>query len=176
MTDVKVVDDEGIDLLTGEVGEIWTKGATMMTSYHGRPEDTAKAFVDGWYKTGDVGRIDENGYIYIVDRKTDMVISGGENIYCAEVEQALGKHPAVQMVTSFGVPDERMGERLIAAFQTGGADVTTDELLGFAKENLADYKVPTDFWIIEGVFDLNAMGKISKKDVRAKYLAKTGAG
>jgi len=174
MTDVKIADDDGNEVAEGDVGEIWAKGATMMSAYYGRPEDTAKAFEDGWYKTGDVGRMDENGYIYIVDRKTDMVISGGENIYCAEVEQALGKHTAVQMVTTFGVPDDRMGERLIAAFQMNDPSISKDELLAFAKDNLAAYKVPTDIIILDRPFELNAMGKVQKQKVRQEYLEGNG--
>ncbi|NNE58512.1 MAG: acyl--CoA ligase [Hellea sp.] len=174
MTDVKIVDEEGAELAQGEVGEIWTKGATMMSAYYGNPGETAKAFADGWYKTGDVGRVDENGYIYVVDRKTDMVISGGENIYCAEVEQALGKHPAVQAVTTFGVPDDRMGERLVAAYQIAGNSISRDDLLAFAKANLAAYKVPTDIMIMGRPFELNAMGKVQKQKVRAKYLKGNG--
>ncbi len=170
MTDVKVVDENGRDLSIGEVGEIWTKGATMMSGYYGRPEETAKAFEDGWYKTGDIGHLDENGFIYIVDRKTDMVISGGENIYCAEVEQALGRHPDVLSVTTFGLPDERLGEKLAAAFYLKDPDLSVEDLRNFAVANLADYKVPSEIVIASQPFELNAMGKVFKQKVRQAFL------
>jgi len=170
MTDVKIVDNDGNDLPVGEVGEIWAKGATMMSGYHGRPTETAAAHHEGWYKTGDIGRVDDEGYIYIVDRKTDMVISGGENIYCAEVEQALCRHPAVEAITTFGIPDERMGERLVAVVFLNDVSTGTDDLETFAKTQLAAYKVPTEFVIRPNHFELNAMGKVDKRKVRAEYL------
>jgi len=169
MTDVKIVDDSGADLPNGDIGEIWTRGATMMNGYYGRPEETETAHHDGWYKTGDIGKLDEKGYIYIVDRKTDMVISGGENIYCAEVEQALCKYPAVEMVTSFGVPDDRLGERLVAIFYLNDVQTGIDDLEAFAKVQLADYKVPTEFIIKPQPFELNAMGKVEKQKVKAAF-------
>ncbi len=173
MTDVKIVDDHGSSVATGEIGEIWAKGATLMNGYYGRPEDTQKSFSDGWYKTGDIGKVDKQGYIYIVDRKTDMVISGGENIYCAEVEQILGTHPAIKTVTTFGVDDERMGERLVAAVEIS-SPVDEGELTAFSNENMASYKVPTDFMILTEPFGLNAMGKVEKKKVRDMYLKAQG--
>jgi len=175
MTDVKIVDDGGNSVATGEIGEIWTKGATLMSGYYGRPKDTEKSVADGWYKTGDIGKVDDQGYIYIVDRKTDMVISGGENIYCAEVEQILGTHPAIKMVTTFGVDDKRMGERLVAAVELSDA-VDEDALIAFSNDNMASYKVPTEFVILTDPFELNAMGKIEKKKVRDMYLKRQGNG
>lgn len=169
MTDVKIVNDKGAEMPAGELGEIWAKGATMMSGYYGRPDETAKAHQDGWYKTGDIGRVDDKGYIYIVDRKTDMVISGGENIYCAEVEQALCKHPAVETITTFGVPDERMGERLVAVVFLNDVSTGTDHLESFAKAELAAYKVPTEFIIRNEPFEMNAMGKVEKRKVRDDY-------
>lgn len=168
MMDVQITDDHGEPCETGDVGEIWVKGAALMQGYYGRPEDTAKSMSGEWFKTGDIGRVDAEGYIYIVDRKTDMVISGGENIYCAEVEQVLSSHPDVLQVTTFGVPDDRLGERLVASVLLN--DMSAD-LLAFAKDNLADYKVPTDITVTEKPFLLNAMGKIEKQAVREAYLA-----
>jgi len=174
MTDVKIVDDDGQALPLGELGEIWAKGATMMNGYYGRPEDTAQAHHNGWYKTGDIGRMDDKGYIYIVDRKTDMVISGGENIYCAEVEQAMCKHPAVETIATFGVPDTRMGERLVAIVFLNDVQTGTNDLEAFAKTQLADYKVPTEFVIRPTHFELNAMGKVDKRKVREEFLEGNG--
>jgi len=143
----------------------------VIKEYYRRPEANTKAFRDGWYRTGDIGKLDADGYLTVVDRKTDMVISGGENIYCAEVEQALGRHPAVRQVTTFGVPDDRLGERLVAGFVVDG-QITSEDLMVYAKDNIAAYKVPTDIIVQKDSFELNAMGKIEKHKVRAAYLAR----
>jgi len=171
MVDIKVTDDAGRELPDGEIGEFWVRGPTVIKEYYRRPEANAKAFKEGWYRTGDIGMLDSDGYLTVVDRKTDMVISGGENIYCAEVEQALGRHPAVRQVTTFGVPDDRLGERLIAGFVVQG-EITADDLMDYAKENIAAYKVPTDIMIQTDSFALNAMGKIEKHKIRAAYLVR----
>ena len=171
MVDVQISGDDGQALPIGEVGEIWAKGATLMKGYYGRPEDTAASMSGEWFKTGDIGRLDENGYIYIVDRKTDMVISGGENIYCAELEQTLSRHPGILAIGTFGIPDDRLGERLIASVQVRDW-VTADDIMAFAIENLATYKVPTDITIQTDPFELNAMGKIQKHKIREAYLAR----
>lgn len=171
MVDVQITGDDGQALPSGDIGEIWVKGATLMQGYYGRPEETAKSMSGDWFKTGDIGRLDDNGYIYIVDRKTDMVISGGENIYCAEVEQALGQHPSVLQVTTFGVADDRLGERLVASFVVTDDTVTTDALMTYAKETLAAYTLPTDITVQTRSFELNAMGKVEKHKARDAYLA-----
>ncbi len=169
MVDVQIVDENGQDLPIGSVGEIWAKGATLMKEYYGRPDETAASMSGDWFKTGDIGRLDENNYIYIVDRKTDMVISGGENIYCAEVEQVLGRLDGVLAVTTFGVDDDRLGERLVASARVKDG-VSIDDILTFAKANLADYKVPTDIVLQTQPYELNAMGKIEKNKIRQLYL------
>ena len=169
MVDVQISGDDGQALAVGDTGEIWAKGATLMQGYYGRPEDTAASMSGDWFKTGDIGRLDENGYIYIVDRKTDMVISGGENIYCAEVEQVLGRHKGILAVGTFGVADERLGERLIASARVKDG-VSAADILAFAKDNLADYQVPSDITVQTQPFELNAMGKIVKQKIRAAYL------
>lgn len=171
MMDVQITGEDGRALPVGEVGEIWTKGATLMQGYYGRPEATASAMSGDWFKTGDIGRLDADGYIYIVDRKTDMIISGGENIYCAEVEQALGRHPDVLQVTTFGVPDDRLGERLVAGIVPKHEGLTSGSVIDFVKGHLADYKVPTEVFIATDPFSLNAMGKVEKHKVREAFLA-----
>jgi acyl-CoA synthetase (AMP-forming)/AMP-acid ligase II len=171
MVDVQIVGDDGEVLPAGKVGEIWAKGATLMQGYYGRPEDTQASMSGEWFKTGDIGRLDESGYIYIVDRKTDMVISGGENIYCAEVEQIMGRHPGILAIGTFGVSDDRLGERLVACLQVKEG-ISTEDILTFAKDNLADYKVPTDITVQSDPFELNALGKIQKFKLRAAYLAR----
>lgn len=170
MVDIRIADENGQALTVGATGEIWVKGAILMTEYFGRPEETANAFSGEWFKTGDVGYLDEDGYIYIVDRKTDMVISGGENIYCVEVEAALNKHPDVLQVCTFGVPDDRLGEKLVACFVPTDGELTAEALEAFAKEELASYRVPKHFIRIDTPFKLNAMSKIEKTKVRESYL------
>ena len=171
MNRVRIVDEDGKDLPAGKTGDIWVTGATLMTGYYGRQEDTKAAFEGEWLKTGDVGYLDEDDYIYIVDRKTDMVISGGENIYCVEVEAALNKHPNVLQVCTFGIPDDRLGEKLIACFVPKNDGLSSEELLAFGKANLPGYRVPKEFVCIKEPFELNAMSKIEKRKVRAGYLA-----
>lgn len=170
MVDVQIADETGRALDIGQTGEIWVRGAILLTEYYGRPEDSANAFSGDWFKTGDVGYIDRDGYIYIVDRKTDMVISGGENIYCVEVEAALNKHPKILQICTFGVPDNRLGEKLVACFVPADRSLTASELESFAKEHLANYRVPKHFVRIDSPFKLNAMSKIEKTKVRANYL------
>lgn len=171
MMDVQISDEKGQALPTGEVGEIWAKGAAMMSAYYGRPDDTSRSMSGDWFKTGDIGRVDEDGYIYIVDRKTDMVISSGENIYCAEVEQAMGRHPDILQVTTFGIPDDRLGERLVASVVLREGSANSKDIQAFAREHLAAYKVPTDIHIVDEPFELNAMGKVEKHKVRTAFIA-----
>jgi len=170
MVDVQISSPEGVALPIGQTGEIWVKGATLMDGYYGRDEDTRKAFNGPWYKTGDIGYLDDEGYIYIVDRKTDMVISGGENIYCAEIEQVLSRHKDVQQVVSFGVADARLGERLIVCVHSPSKDLGKKDISEFAKQHLADYKHPSDIIISSTPFELNAMGKVEKHKIRDMYL------
>ena len=171
MMEVQITSSDGEALPVGETGEIWVKGATLMSGYYKRPEDTARSMSGDWFKTGDIGKIDEDGYIYVVDRKTDMVISGGENIYCAEVEQVLRRHPDVLNAVAFGIADDRMGERLIVSLQVKSANISEVDLNLFAKENLANYAVPTEFVLQTTPFALNAMGKVEKHKIREAFLA-----
>ena len=171
MMDVQITSLEGTPLPVGETGEIWVKGATLMSGYYGRTDDTARSMSGDWFKTGDIGKVDEDGYIYVVDRKTDMVISGGENIYCAEVEQVLRRHPDIINAVAFGIPDDRMGERLIASLQVKNTNVTIDDIRAFSQVHLANYAVPTE-WAMQVVpFALNAMGKVEKHKIREAFLA-----
>ena len=170
MVDVQITSSEGKALPVGQTGEIWIKGATLMDGYYGREADTRAAFNGAWYKTGDIGRIDNEGYIYIVDRKTDMVISGGENIYCAEIEQVLSRHEDIQQVVSFGVEDDRLGERLVVCVHAHSKTLTKQDINDFAKQHLADYKQPSDVIIASQPFEINAMGKIEKHKIRDIYL------
>ncbi|MEC8476322.1 MAG: class I adenylate-forming enzyme family protein, partial [Pseudomonadota bacterium] len=168
MVDIKIIGDDGNEMPLGEAGEICIRGATVMQGYYNRPEDTAKVMKDGWMHTGDVGYLDEEGYLYIVDRKTDMIISGGENIYCAEIEQTLGQHEAIKEIAAFGVHDNRLGEKLIVALSLN-MPTETEQLDFYAREKLADYKVPHAY-IITDEFNYTATGKIEKHKLRKAFL------
>lgn len=176
LLDVAVVDPLGRHCAAGEVGELIVYGPVTMSGYWGRAEETATVLVDGWYHTGDIGRIDEHGRIYIVDRKKDMVISGGENIYCAEIETVLAATGSFDEVAVFGVPDDRLGERAIAAVTLReGVSLTEEDVRNMAAEHLASYKVPASVVFDLGPFARNATGKIRKPDLRAQYLSALAA-
>ncbi|MEU5941336.1 hypothetical protein ABZ807_19600 [Micromonospora sp. NPDC047548] len=156
----------GTALPTGAVGEVIVRGGHVMSGYWGRPEETAAAVRDGWMHTGDAGYLDGRGYLFIVDRIKDMIISGGENVFPAEVEAVLAQHPRVAMCAVIGLPDDRWGERVHAVVvpsDTGRTDA--DELRGHCLERLARYKIPRD---IEFVTELpvSAAGKVLKRPLR----------
>ena len=167
--EVKIIDGDGRELGPGQVGEICIRSVSVMHGYHGKPEATAKAVVDGWYLTGDAGYLDADGYLYIHDRVKDMIVSGAENIYPAEVENALHEHPAVADCAVIGVPDAKWGEA-VKAIVVKKAEVTPDELIAFARERIAGYKVPKSIDFID-VLPRNPSGKILKKDLREPYWA-----
>jgi long-chain acyl-CoA synthetase len=165
--DIQCVDADGRVLPRGEVGELWVKGAQVIRGYLNRSEATAQTITDGWLHTGDVARIDEDGFIYIVDRVKDMVIRGGENIYCAEVETAMYEHPAVGECTVFGVADDRLGEEVGAAIVLKpGNEVTADELRIHCGERISRHKVPRYIWLLDRPLPRNANGKFLKRDLR----------
>jgi acyl-CoA synthetase (AMP-forming)/AMP-acid ligase II len=169
MFDVQITSENGNKLPIGEVGEIWVKGATLMQGYFNRPKETLASMSGDWFKTGDVGKIDNQGYLYIVDRRTDMVISGGENIYCAEIEQVLGRQKNVLAICAYGIPHERLGEALVVRLYVKNGLLEKD-ILNFAKKNLAKYKIPEQIIIQNKPFELNAMGKIEKNKVREIHI------
>ena len=172
--DVKVVDAAGEALAPGELGELWVRGPTVVKGYWQRPEDTAAAFTDGWFHTGDLGKIDEQGFIYLVDRLKDMIIRGGENIYCAEVEAALSEHPAVVLACVFGLPDEILGEQVGAVVQVApGTSVTGEMLRSFVADRLAAYKVPGRIWTQTEALPTGATGKVQKKEIKARYASQS---
>jgi long-chain acyl-CoA synthetase len=171
IVDLRVVDDDGRDLARGGVGELWVSGASVMPGYWNAPEATAATFEGEWYKTGDLGFIDEDGFVHVVDRKKDMVISAGENIYCAEVERVLSSDPAFRESTLFGVPDRRLGERAIAAVTLReGCQRTEDEVKALVRAALADYKVPSEVAFDLGPLPRSVTGKVDKRALRARYL------
>jgi acyl-CoA synthetase (AMP-forming)/AMP-acid ligase II len=165
MVEVRIEGPDGAILPPGEAGEIVVRGAQVMTGYWNRPEDTAAVLsADGWLRTGDVGTVDEEGYVTIVDRKKDMVISGGENIYCAEVERVLGEMPGLTECAAFGLPDERMGERLVAAVVAEG--LTEQDVIEGVAARLARYKAPVRVAFSQTTLPRNALGKVDKIALR----------
>lgn len=163
---VRVVDDSGADLPTGEVGEILIRAPSVMIGYLNRPDATAQVLRDGWLYTGDLGRCDEDGYVYLVDRKTDLIIVGGLNVYPREVEEALLRHPAVSEAAVVGVPEETRGERVVAfvVCREGGA-ATPRALLRHCRTQLAPYKCPRAVLLVPEL-PKNAAGKVEKMGLR----------
>jgi acyl-CoA synthetase (AMP-forming)/AMP-acid ligase II len=163
---MRIVDEEMNDLPAGSVGEVATRSDMVMDGYLGMPEDTARAFRDGWFRAGDMGYLDEEGYLHLHGRNKDMIIRGGENIYPFEIEQVLAEHPAVQQAAVVGVEDEHWGEA-VRAFVTlrTGHTATTEELVAHCDGRLARYKVPRDFVIVDAM-PTNASGKILKRELR----------
>ncbi|WP_372758361.1 long-chain-fatty-acid--CoA ligase [Litorivivens sp.] len=174
-TEIRVVDEQGNPLPPGEIGEIVARGPQLMKGYWKRDDATAKTIVDGWLHTGDAGRMDEEGYVYIQDRVKDMIISGGENIYPAELENILMGHPQIQDAAVIGVADEKWGEVPFAVLVSGGAaELTPDELVAFCRGKLAGYKIPRQLAYVEAL-PRNPTGKILKKDLRELFREKMSA-
>jgi long-chain acyl-CoA synthetase len=166
VADVRIVDENGNDVPLGGVGELWVYGPNNVRGYWNKPEETAKAFTDGWFHTGDAARQDEDGFLYVVDRIKDMVIRGGENVYCAEVEAALFEHPAVGDVAIVGVPHPSLGEEVAAVIVTrDGHEVDGEALSSFLADRLAKFKIPS-IWNFRESLPRNATGKVLKRDLR----------
>ena len=166
---VRILDEQGRDVPPGDVGEACVRAPWMTAGYWNLPELTAQTIVDGWLHFGDLARVDENGYVYLVDRKGDMIITGGMNVYPREVEEVLYQHPAVLEAAVIGVPDEKWGEavKAVVSLKTGQT-ATEAELLAFAKERLAPFKVPKSLEIRPSL-PKTPVGKISRRDVKAQY-------
>jgi fatty-acyl-CoA synthase len=168
-TDVKVVDDDGHDVPDGQRGEIVVRGPNVMKGYWNRPDATAEALVDGWFHTGDVGIRDADGYFFIVDRKKDMIISGGENVYPAEVEDALYQHPGIKEVAVIGVQDPRWGETVRAiVVPKDGVSLSENDVIAFSQDRLARYKQPKSVVFVD-ILPRNPAGKVLKFDLREKH-------
>ena len=170
-TDIRIQDEDGNILPVGSIGEVCVYGPNNVRGYWNKPAETAKAFVDGWFHTGDAGYIDEDGFIYVVDRLKDMVLRGGENVYCVEVETVLFEHVAVRDCAVIGLPHPKLGEEVAAVLiAADGYDHSiTDEVLAFLGTRLATFKVPSKvFWHPEEL-PRNATGKVLKKDLRDIY-------
>jgi long-chain acyl-CoA synthetase len=169
--DVKVVDADGTTLPTGEVGELWIKGPNVVKGYWNKPEATAAAITDGWLHSGDIARLDDEGFVYIVDRAKDMIIRGGENVYCVEVETALFEHPAVTDAAAIGIPHRVLGEEVGAVVHLApGMSASEEELRQFVAARIAAFKVPVRIWFKEDPLPRNPNGKILKRDLKAELL------
>jgi fatty-acyl-CoA synthase len=164
----RVVDEEMNDVPVGEVGEIVYRAPTLMSGYWNNPEATAEAFAGGWFHSGDLVRMDEEGYVWVVDRKKDMIISGGENIYCAEVENVLAGHPAIVEVAVIGRPHEKWGEVPVAVAAVTQKNLRIEDLDEFLGERLARYKHPKGLEIVDAL-PRNPAGKVLKTELRARY-------
>ncbi len=173
--EARCVDDEGHPVAPGEVGELWVRGSTVIKGYINQPEATAAAITDGWLHTGDVARIDADGFLFLVDRKKDMILRGGENVYCAEVEAALFRHPDVAEACAFGVPDERLGEEVAAAvLLRDGSSASAADLKAHVGALIAKHKVPLHLWLQSEPLPRNASGKFLRRELKERLVAILG--
>jgi long-chain acyl-CoA synthetase len=170
LVEVRVVDPFGKPVPPRVVGEIVVRGDTVMMGYWERSEETAKAIIDGWMHTGDAGYMDEDAYVYIVDRIKDMIVTGGENVYSAEVENCIAQHPAVAQCAVFGIPSEHWGEAVHAVvMRKSGVTATEQEIIEFCKERIAGYKCPRSVTVQDEMLPLSGAGKILKRELRKPY-------
>jgi long-chain acyl-CoA synthetase len=169
----KLVDEDGNDLPPGSntVGILCVRGSIVIKGYLNRPEANAETIKDGWLNTGDIARIDDEGFVYIVDRAKDMVIRGGENVYCSEVETVIYNHDAIAEAAVFGIPEERLGEEVAAVLVLRpGATLTEEELRTFLSASLAKHKIPTKVWFRSEPIPRNATGKFLKRELRKELI------
>ena len=163
--EMKVVDEDGKEVPQGEVGEIVIRGHNVMKGYWNRPDATEEAIRDGWFHTGDMAKVDEDGYFFIVDRKKDMIIRGGYNVYPREIEEVLYEHPAIEEAAVVGVPDDSLGEEVGAAVVLKkGEELDADELKAYVKEQVASYKYPRKIWFVDEL-PKGPTGKILKREI-----------
>lgn len=168
---MRIVDENDQDVRPGETGELVVRGPNVFSEYWNKPEATAEAFRGGWFHTGDLARQDEEGFFYIVDRKKDMLISGGENVYPTEVEHVLYRYPGVQEVTVIGVPDETWGEVPMAlVVPAGDAEITLEDIQEFCRDKLARFKTPKQLAVLDEL-PRTATGKVLKRELRKQYAA-----
>lgn len=169
ISEIRIVDVDGNEVPTGQTGEVVVRGPHVMLGYWNKPEETADAIRDGWMHTGDAGYIDAEGFVFIVDRLKDMIISGGENIYSAEVENALSPHPAVLTVAVIGIPDPKWGEAVHAfVIIKPGQSVTPDDLVAHCKTLIAGYKCPRSLDFVSEL-PLSGPGKVLKTELRKRF-------
>jgi long-chain acyl-CoA synthetase len=167
--DLKIVDSNGNEATCGEAGEVVVRAPNVAKGYLNRPDATAEAFRDGWFFTGDIGRLDESGYLYLLDRKKDLIITGSELVFSLEVESVLYQHPKVHECAVIGVPDETYGEALLAAIvPKPGETLTKEELIEFCRGKIGGYKIPRHYEFLEEL-PKSAMNKVLKVELRRKY-------
>ena len=167
--DLKIIDNGGVECAAGQVGEIYARGDNVFKGYINQDELTEQVLVDGWFRTGDMGYLDKEGYLYLKDRKQDMIVTGGENVYSSEVEAVLNLHPVVSEVAVIGIPDEIYGEKVIAvATAKSGSDLAQDELIEFCRGKIGGYKIPKEIHVVESL-PKSALGKVLKTELRSKY-------
>lgn len=173
LIEVRIIDEQGNEVPDGEVGEMIVRSPSLTSGYWRQPDKTAEAFRDGWYHTGDAGYRGRGGLLYIVDRVKDMIVSGGENVYSAEVEQALVKHPGVAQCAVIGVPDEKWGEMVTAIVVPGsGEEPSEQSIIKHCREHIAGYKTPKTVYFVEAL-QVTASGKVQKKALRDSWLEKS---
>ena len=167
---LSIQDAEGNPVPQGETGEVCARAGNFMREYWNKPEATAEVFRGGWYHTGDAGYLDEEGYLFLVDRVKDMIVTGGENVYSAEVESAISKHEAVAQVAVIGIPHDTWGEQVHAiVVLVAGGSATEEDIRVFAREQIAGYKVPKSVEFRSAPLPLSGAMKVLKKDLRAPY-------
>jgi long-chain acyl-CoA synthetase len=165
---VRILDDDHVELPRGELGEICVSGPTVTPGYYRLPEATAEAIRDGWLHTGDVGRQDDEGNFYVVERKKDMIIRGGLNVYPRDIEEVLFEHPAVAEAAVVGRPDPEYGEEVVAfVVRRAGAEVTEDGIAEFCRRRLAKYKAPKDIVFLDAL-PRNQVGKVLRRELRQR--------
>ena len=168
--EMKIFDENDSELPSGEIGEIVMRGDGVMKEYWRKPEETTRAMRGGWLHTGDMGRIDDDGWLFIVDRKKEMIIRGGENIYPKELEDVLYAHPKISEVAVIGVPDKKYGEEVMACIvPQSGANLTEEETISFCKDNMASYKIPRHVKFLDYI-PKNIIGKVTKKELKQQIL------
>jgi long-chain acyl-CoA synthetase len=158
-----------IDAEAGDAGEVLVSGPNVMQGYWNKPDQTAAALEDGWYRTGDIGYLDDEGYLYLVDRAKDMIISGGENVYCSEVEEVIYQHPKVLEATVFGIPHDRWGEQVHAVVVPRDESLTDIELIDFCRASLGGYKLPRSVAFQSEELPKSGPGKVLKRELRAPF-------
>jgi acyl-CoA synthetase (AMP-forming)/AMP-acid ligase II len=169
-TELRVTDRNGVPVSSGMSGEVRVRGAQIMLGYWKMPDETAEVLTDGWFRTGDVGRIDEHGYLFIEDRLKDVIVSGGENISSKEIESVLIEHPAISDVAVVGIPDSRFGEAALGCVvvAAGASTPSLDDLVSFCRQKLGGYKIPRRFVFVPDL-PRNATGKVLKRELRSKF-------
>ncbi len=170
-TDVRVLDNDGVEVPRGEIGEVVVRGPNVMVGYWNKPEQTEAVLKDGAYWTGDLGYMDDEGYVFLVDRSKDMIVSGGENVYCTEVEEVLYKHEAVLEAAVYGIPDEKWGEAVHATVvpRAEHSNVNPDDLIEYCRSQIAGYKVPKGIEIRQEPLPKSGPGKVLKRELRAPF-------